>query len=47
MFQDVNVANSALFVLLSKYQKSVYPPKVFKIAPISANYAKFANHFSI
>ena len=28
--------------------KSPYiPPKVFKIAPILANYAKFADHFSI
>ena len=46
MFQDVNVAKSALFVLLSKYQKSLYPPKVFKIARISANYTKSADHFS-
>ena len=47
MFQDVNVAKSALFVLFSKYQKSLSPPKVFKIAPVLANYAKFADHFSI
>ena len=47
MFQDVNVAKSALFALLTKYQKSLYPPKVFKIARISANYAKIADHFSI
>ena len=46
MFQDVNVTKSAPFALLTKYQKSLYPPKVFKIAPILANYAKFANHFS-
>ena len=46
MFQDVNVTKSAPFALLTKYQKSLYPPKVFKIAPISANYAKFADHFS-
>ena len=46
MFQDINVAKSALFALLSKYQKSLYPPKVFKIARISANYMKFADHFS-
>ena len=51
MFQDVNVAKSAPFALLTEYQKSLYPPqkslyppKVFKIAPISANYAKFADH---
>ena len=44
MFQNVNVAKSAPFALLTIYQKSLYPPKVFKIAPISANYAKFA-HF--
>ena len=47
MFQAVNVTKSALFTLLSKYQKSLYPPKVFKIARILANYAKFADHFSI
>ena len=47
MFQDINVAKSAPFALLTIYQKSLYPPKVFKIAPISANYAKFADHFSI
>ena len=45
MFQNVNVAKSAPFTLLTIYQKSLYPPKVFKIAPISANYAKFADHF--
>ena len=37
MFQDINVAKFAPFALLTKYQKSLYPPKVFKIAPISAN----------
>ena len=47
MFQNVNVAKSAPFALLTIYQKSLYPPKVFKIAPISANYVKFADHFSI
>ena len=47
MFQDVNVTKSAPFALLTVYQKSLYPPKVFKIAPILANYAKFADHFSI
>ena len=46
MFQDVNVAKSVPFALLTKYQKSLYPPKVFKIAPILANYVKFADHFS-
>ena len=46
MFQDVNVAKSAPFALLTKYQKSLYPPKVFKIARLSANYTKFADHFS-
>ena len=46
MFQDANVAKSMPFALLTKYQKSLYPPKVFKIAPILANYAKFADHFS-
>ena len=47
MFQDVNVAKSAPFALLTEYQKSLYPPKVFKIAPISANYAKFAHFVNI
>ena len=47
MFQDINVAKSAPFALLTIYQKSLYPPKIFKMPPILANYAKFANHFSI
>ena len=47
MFQDINVAKSAPFVLLTIPQKSMYPPKVFKKAPVSANYVKFADHFSI
>ena len=37
MFQDINVVKSAPFALLTKYQKkkkSLYPPKVFKIALI-------------
>ena len=29
MFQNVNVAKSAPFALLTIYQKSLYPPKVF------------------
>ena len=29
MFQDVNVAKSAPFALLTKYQKSLYPPPKF------------------
>ena len=28
MFQNVNVAKSAPFALLTTYQKSLYPPKV-------------------
>ena len=47
MFQDINVAKSAPFALLTIYQKSLYPPKIFKMPPISANYVKFADHFSI
>ena len=47
MFQDMNVAKSAPFALLTIYQKSMYPPKVVQKAPVSANYAKFADHFSI
>ena len=33
MFQNVNVAKSAPFVLLTIYQKSLYPPKVLKLPP--------------
>ena len=33
MFQNVNVAKSAPFALLTIYQKSLYPPKVFKLPP--------------
>ena len=32
MFQDINVAKSTPFALLTIYQKPLYPPKVFKIA---------------
>ena len=45
MFQNVNVAKSAPFALLTIYQKSLYPPKGFKITPILANYVKFTDHF--
>ena len=44
MFQDINVVKSAPFVLLTIYQKSLYPPKSIQSAPISANYMKFADH---
>ena len=47
MFQDINVAKSAPFALLTISQKSMYSPKVFKRPPFPANYAKFADHFSI
>ena len=33
MFHDINVAKSAPFALLTIYQKSRYPPKVFKRPP--------------
>ena len=33
MFQNVNDAKSAPFALLTIYQKSLYPPKVFKLPP--------------
>ena len=33
MFQNVNVAKSAPFALLTIYEKSLYPPKVFKLPP--------------
>ena len=47
MFQDINVAKSAPFALLTIYQKSLYPPKIFKMPPFRQNYAKSADHFSI
>ena len=47
MFQDINVVKSAPFAPLIIYQKSLYPPQNIQNAPILANYAKFANHFSI
>ena len=33
MFQDINVVKSAPFALLTIYQKSLYPPKIFKMPP--------------
>ena len=33
MFQDINVTKSAPFALLTIYQKSLYPPKIFKMPP--------------
>ena len=33
IFQDMNVAKSAPSVLLTIYQKSMYPPKVVKKPP--------------
>ena len=33
MFQDVNVAKAAPFAPLTIYQKSLYPPKIFKMPP--------------
>ena len=33
MFQDINVMKSAPFALLTIYQKSLYPPKIFKMPP--------------
>ena len=47
MFQDINAAKSAPFALLTIYQKSLYPPQNIQNAPISANYAKLTDHFSI
>ena len=45
MFQNVNVAKSAPFALLTIYQKSLYPPKVFKIAPISGKLREICRPF--
>ena len=45
MFQNVNVVKSAPFALLTIYQKSLYPPKVFKIAPFSAKLRKIHQPF--
>ena len=47
MFQIMYVAKSAPFALLTIRQKSLYPPKVGQKPPVSANYAKFADHFLI
>ena len=47
MFQDINVAKSAPFALLTISQKSMYSPKVFKMPPFRQNYAKFTDHFSV
>ena len=38
MFQDINVAKSAPFALLTISQKSMYPPQSIQKAPVSANY---------
>ena len=35
MFQDVNVAKSAPFALLTEYQKSLYPPPKILVSPQS------------
>ena len=47
MFQDINVAKSAPFALLTIYQKIPVSPQNIQNAPISANYVKSADHFSI
>ena len=47
MFQDINVAKSAPFALLTIYQKSLYPPKVFKIAPHFGKLREIRRPFSI
>ena len=47
MFQNMNVAKSAPFALLTIYPKNpCIPPEQFKPS-VSANYAKFADHFPI
>ena len=43
----MNVAKSAPSALLTIYQKSMYPPQSSQKAPVSANYVKFTDHFSI
>ena len=47
MFQDINVAKSAPFALLTISQKSLYPPKVFKIAPHFGKLREICRPFSI
>ena len=47
MFQDINVAESAPFVLLTISQKIQVSPQSIQKAPVLANYVKFADHFSI
>ena len=47
MFQNINVAKTTPFALLTIYPKiHVSPHSSFK-PPVSANYVKFAEHFSI
>ena len=47
MFQDINVAKSAPFALLTISPKIHVFPLSIQNAPISANYMKFADHFSV
>ena len=47
MFQDINVEKSTPFALLTIYQKPLYPPKVFKIAPHFGKLREIRRPFSI
>ena len=47
MFQDINVAKSAPFALLTIYQKSLYPPKIFKMPPFRQITRNLPTIFSI
>ena len=47
MFQNMNVAKSAPFALLTIYPKIHVSPQSSLKPPVLANYVKFADHFSI
>ena len=47
MFQDINVAKSAPFALLTIYQKSLYPPQSFQNCPHFGKLREIRRPFSI
>ena len=47
MFQDINVAKSAPFALLTIYQKSLYPPKKYPKRPHFGKLREIHRPFSI
>ena len=47
MFQDMNVAKSVPFALLTIYQKIHVSPQSSLKPPVLANHVKFSDHFLI